>query len=316
MIYYGNGTNEQGKIMKKAAVVIAAFVLLLGLTACQTDYRANAAERARAYALKHAKDLSETDRNFIRYNEPVIYSNLLFHSSVPEFESIGGGPNRYDSYVAERNSNLDFMHTAFVWQLPKAGFAVLVDGAGERNQRGWTPEKVIFKKFIAENTAFSAAHIRATQFAANFFPDMKMTDLNQVRFSEPKVAATNFQLEPADKKKEKDIQIKKWMDYIRSGEKPKKDPVQISLSWISPVNGKAIVVCGIAPNENLVGWTPKRAYIIPPSELDSMTLKDKKISVEDPIDDHGKKIETQDLREKAEPEKPLKNRSLRLNEQD
>lgn len=280
----------------KTALMIAALLLLLSFTACRTDYRTDAAESARAYALKHAKDISETDRNYIRYNDPIIYSNLIFKSGIPVFELIGTGPNRYDDYVSEADSNLDFMHTAFVWNLPKAGFSVIVDGAGERNQRGWSPDKLIYKKYIPEDTAFSAARIQAVEFIANFFPDIKTRDLNHIRFSVPKILATSFLIEPPDEKKEKETQIKKWMEYIRSGEVPEKDPVQISLVWYSPITKDAFVVCGTAPGENLNGWSPKRAYFISVAELDKMTLKDKKLSTEDPRDKAGNRIETKDLR--------------------
>ena len=280
----------------KTAVMTAALLFLLSLTACRTDFRTDAAERARAYALKYAKDISETDRNYIRYNDPIIYSNQIFKSGIPSFEPLGTGPNRYDDYESEADSNLDFMHTAFVWELPKAGFSVVVDGAGDRNQRGWSPEKLIFKKYIPEDTAFSAARIKAVEFIANFFPDMKIRDLNHIRFSVPEILATSFRIEPPDEKKEKETQIKKWMEYIRSGELPEAEPVQISLVWYSPISKEAFVVCGLADEENLTGWIPKRAYLISVAELDKMTLKNKKLSTEDPKDKTGKRIETPDLR--------------------
>ena len=68
--------------------------LLILLTDCQTDYRTNAAERARAYALKYSRDLPESDRNFIRYNDPVLMSDLLFSYRQPAFSSLDAGPNR------------------------------------------------------------------------------------------------------------------------------------------------------------------------------------------------------------------------------
>ena len=295
VVYYGNGTNEQRENMK-TAVMIAALLMMLSLTACRTDFRTDAAERARKYALKYAKDISETDRNYIRYNDPEIYTAEIFKSKIPVFEPLGIGPNRYDTYEAEADRNLDFMHTAFVWNLPKAGFTVVVDGSGERSQRGWSPEKLIFKKYIPEDTAFSAARIKAIQFIANFFPDIKTRDLNHIRFSVPEILATSFRIEPPDEKKEKEIQIKKWMEYIRSGDLPKADPVQISLVWYSPISKEAYVVCGTAPGKNLNGWVPKRAYLISLAELDKMTLKDKKLSTADPRDKAGKRIETPDLR--------------------
>ena len=39
--------------------------LLILLTACQTDYRTNAAERARAYALKYSRVLLQTAGIFV-----------------------------------------------------------------------------------------------------------------------------------------------------------------------------------------------------------------------------------------------------------
>ena len=267
---------------------------LLFCSACGIDYRLNAVERAREYALKHTKDLSETDRNFIRYNDPAIMSDLIFTGNVPDKEKLGTGPNRFDSYEVQHNPNYDYMHTAFVWKLPKAGFSVLVDGAGERDLRGWDPDCVIYKKFIPENTALSAAHIRAVTFLVNFFPDLDFADINRARFSEPQVLPTSFLLEnPAEQTREK--QMEKWMDYIRTGTGIEKKPVQISLIWTSPVNGNKIIVCGTAPGENLIGWSPKKALLLKPDELDAATVKNRKVEIKDPKNEKGEQIITPEV---------------------
>jgi len=281
----------------QASCLFFAVTALLCLAACQTDYRTEAAEDARRYALRHTKELSETDRNFIRYTDPAIYSNLLFPSRVPVFSGIGGGPNRFDAYKAAANPNLDYMHTAFVWELPKAGFSVVVDGTGERNQRGWSPDIVVYKKFIPENTAFTAAHIKAIEFLVNFFPDLKLADINRVRFYEPRVVPTRFPITRPEELS-RDSQIKKWMEYIRSGKGLEKQPAQISLVWKSPLNGEEMVVCGTSPSSNLNGWAPKKAFLLSPDELEKMIVREKQISLQDPTNDKGERIETPETLER------------------
>ena len=269
-------------------------LFLLFCTACGIDYRLNAVERARAYALKNTKDLSETDRNFIRYNDPQIMSNLIFAGTVPAKDDLGTGPNRFDTYEVQYNPNYDYMHTAFVWNLPKAGFSVLVDGAGERDLRGWDPDCIIYKKFIPENTALSAAHIQAVTFLVNFIPELDFADINRVRFSEPQVHPTSFLLDnPAEQTREK--QMEKWMGYIRTGTGLEKKPAQISLVWTSPVNGDKIIVCGTAPAENLIGWTPKKAFLLKPGELDAATVKKRKVEIKDPKNEKGEQIITPEV---------------------
>ena len=89
--------------------------------------------------------------------------------------------------------------------------------------------------------------------------------------------------------------MKKWMDYIRTGKGLEQKPIQISLVWTSPLNGAKIVVCGTAPQENLIGWTPKKAMILKPDELDAATVKNKKVNIRDPRNEKGEQIITPEL---------------------
>lgn len=274
----------------KIVSLLPLLLLLLLAAACQTDYRTEAAERARSYALDRTLDLPESDRNYIRYNDPILMSDRIFAFQPPRFTSLGSGPNRYDNWVPERNNNYDFMHSAFVWHLPKSGFSVVVDGAGERTQRGWTPTQMVYKKFVPENTAFSAAKIKAAVFLANFFPELEVADINQVRFSEPRVAVTAFQ-HPEEESANRDTQVQKWMQYIRGEKSSKPSGVQISLIWTSPLDGKQIVVSGEAPKKNLFGWKPVKAHLLKRKDLEEAVL-DETISLKDPQNEEGETIVT------------------------
>lgn len=290
LIFFFSKKMRENMISGKIVSLFPLLLLLLLAAACQTDYRTEAAERARSYALDRTLDLPESDRNYIRYNDPILMSNQIFAFRPPRFTPIGAGPNRYDSWVPERNNNYDFMHSAFVWHLPKSGFSVVVDGAGERTQRGWTPTQMVYKKFVPENTAFSAAKIKAAVFLANFFPELEVADINQVRFSEPRVAVTAFQ-HPGEVSANRDTQVKKWMEYIREGKSSKSSGVQISLIWTSPLSGKQIVVSGEAPKKNLFSWKPVKAHLLDRKELEEAIL-DETVSLKDPQNEVGETIVT------------------------
>ena len=108
------------------------------------------------------------------------------------------------------------------------------------------------------------------------------------------VSATEFHLTPVEEPN-RDAQVKKWMDYIRTGEGLAQKPVQISLVWTSPVNGDKIIVCGTAPRENLIGWTPVKAFLLKPQELESAVVKQRKVEIQDPRNEKGEQIITPEL---------------------
>lgn len=247
--------------------------LLLLAAGCRTDWRTDAAERAREYALKNSRDLPENDRNFVRYNDPILMSEMISAYASPEFSPIGHGPNRFDSRKVRESNKYDLMHTAFVWHLPKSGFSLVVDGIGERTQRGWTPNQVVCKHFIPADTAYENAKKTSVNFIANFFPELEAGDINEIRFNEPMVSATEFHLTPVEEPN-RDAQVKKWMDYIRTGEGAPGRKVQISLIWTSPLSGKKLVVTGESPERNFSGWKPVKALILSQSELEEALLKD------------------------------------------
>ena len=62
----------------RAAMAALAFLLLTAGAACRTDYTDGAVEKARAYALARTKDLTEPQRNFIRYATPEIWEDEIF----------------------------------------------------------------------------------------------------------------------------------------------------------------------------------------------------------------------------------------------
>ena len=74
--------------MKRILPIIFAMTAALAvLTGCQTDYTKSAVERARTYALKNLKGLSDNQRNFIRYTQPEIYENIVYPRYVTPLDA-------------------------------------------------------------------------------------------------------------------------------------------------------------------------------------------------------------------------------------
>lgn len=257
---------------------IFQFLLLLCgavfLSACQTDIRAAAVERARTYALKNTRQLSDTQRNFIRYTDPVIMEATIFRSTVPKLDPLGHIAGRYDDKVKTNPEN-DFIHTCLVWNPPEMdGASVVVDGAGERSMRAWTPARLIIKKFIPPASEKMEARRKAVLFLASFMPDLDFASLNVVRFDEPEYVPTRFSLKDtlpvpaAAPKNDKSF----WDDYLASSSEDKTAKFrQISLVWTAP-DGKKLVVIGLSPALSLTNWNPKKAVLISESELKQAQL--------------------------------------------
>lgn len=259
--------------MHRITVFLAALAAILLFAGCQTDYSNSAADRARNYALKQLKGLNEEQRHFIRFTQPVLYSNLIFPRTVVPLE--------HPQHVKKNHPSLypiaphqDMMHHCFVWSPPGLNGKVVVVGEGERSLRFWKPYRVIVKEYIPGSVNFNNAYTAASGYAMDKMLFLTRAELNRIRFSEPEVLYTNFEITlPA--KKEQDDKTP-WEEYLAEQRQQKqlKEAVltQISLVWKGDKNGEMIVISGFSQNGCLYGWHIQTGNYISKTELDQHTL--------------------------------------------
>ena len=129
----------------RAAMAALAFLLLTAGAACRTDYTDDAVEKARAYALERTKDLTEPQRNFIRYATPEIWEDEIFPYQPMAFEEYAHLPRNLQDKEPVKAPYHDFMASSFVWNPPGLGYSVVVIGSGERSMQFWEPLKLVYK---------------------------------------------------------------------------------------------------------------------------------------------------------------------------
>ncbi len=239
--------------MQRAATQVAAMVLLLVLacSACRTDYTDEAVERAREFALERTKDLTEPQRNYIRYATPEIQENVIFEY-FPMMPEEYGHITRAPEFSPMKSPRDDFMRANFVWNPPGLGSSVVVIGNGDRAMQFWEPLKLIYKSSVPVKAAYKAAWTAAVMYVMNNMLYLSAEERNRVRFSEAEVVRTRFNLKYATDTEKADSSD--WENYLKSLEGDK-DKYQYSLVWKGDKPGEYIVVTGFSGPE-LAGWTP------------------------------------------------------------
>lgn len=235
----------------KTIIGLTAVVMLLFLTGCVTDYRAEAAENARKYLLDNMDGLSVLQQNFIRYNDPIILNTLLWKSTVPEI--IG------DAHIVTRhernrymNPEMDMMMHCFGWRVPGMDKDILVVGTAQRDYRFWEVNRIVLRSRQKEDLAGMRIRSKAMNFAIMGLPDLKGRIFHRVRYTPPAVHKSLFILDQPEKVYTKDS----WMDFLKMANE--KEPIQISAVWIDPDTKKRIVVVGITNDDELNTWRPLR----------------------------------------------------------
>lgn len=258
--------------MRKITVLLASLAAVLLFAGCQTDYSNGAADRARFYALKKLKGLNEEQRHFVRFTQPELYSNLIFPRTVI--------PPDHPQHVKKNHPSLypvaphqDMMHHCFVWAPPGLNGKVVVVGEGERSLRFWKPYRVIVKEYIPGSVNFNNACNAAIGYAMDKMLFLTQNELNRVRFSEPEVIYTDFEVTiPV---KEAHDEKTPWEEYMEEQQKENREETiltQISLVWKGDKNGEMIVITGFSQNGCLYKWYIQTGNYIAKTELDQHTL--------------------------------------------
>lgn len=221
---------------------IAALVMLcLALNSCKSReyYVEQAVEDARKYALKKLPELSPLQQSFIRYNKPVLMIENYMGREFFAVSPIGGN---------------DFAQMCVMWQVPGEDLPVIVCGLSDHGIRGWSPNRILRRKYDAGNVSRNSAANQAMLYVVNNMLYLSGDDIIRVRFAPPESFASDFPLD-----------LENRPEDIREGSQKFKG--QYSFAWPSTDKGKSIVVSGICGN-NFSGWIPVTGLLRDDAELE------------------------------------------------
>lgn len=225
--------------MKKYFLLFfAAAALLCG---CRTPdyYQDQAVQKAREFLLKKSPQLSYEASSYIRYNKPVILHNNI----------IGGT----DSLEASRILS-DMNQIQIVWHVPGHDVFYSVWGACSSTMRDFTPERLFVREFHPEDTNRKNALKRARAYIiGNLFSSLSVEDYNDLRFREPEINFSKFELE------------KSLM--------PAKDEFQFAFVWTLKSNpARKVAVIGNA-SRTLANFKPLSGSLLPAEEVQKSLLE-------------------------------------------
>ena len=262
----------------RIAMTALAFALLAACGACRTDDTDHAVEKARAYALERTRDLTEPQRNFIRYATPEIWEDEIFPYEPMKFEEYAHLPRNLEDDKPIKAPYHDYMASSFVWNPPGLGHSVVVIGSGERSMHFWEPLKLVYKTLRPVDKAYESARTAAVMYVMNNMLYLTRTERNRVRFSEAEVLRTDFNLKYMRNQEEADDSA--WESYLKSLAR-RKDQVQYSLIWKADDANHVIVITGFA-GDTLAGWSPASGMYLEKSRLERFTVKADLLPAEKP----------------------------------
>lgn len=251
---------------------------------CMTDYSESAVERARKYALKNLPGLTESQRNFIRFTQPVIYANVVFPRYVHPLNE-GGHIEADEVRRFPLAPQHDLMHSCIVWNPPKLDAKVVVVGEAERNMQFWSPYRIIVKRYFPGDTSKQTAISAASSFVLENMPYLSAVDQNRARFNTPDILYTKFEQLPSEiQAAEKELakataaENENAENTAPPAKEDGKKYTQISLVWPAEQEGYSIVVTGFSTTGVLSGWKVESGELMATSKLNSARLTAEQIA--------------------------------------
>lgn len=224
--------------MKKIYFLIAALTVFAA--GCRTPeyYQDQAVQRAREFLLKRSPQLSFEDSSYIRFNKPSIV-----HTNV-----IGGTDSLESSRIVS-----DINQIQIVWNVPGNDNFFAVWGVCSSTMRDFTPERIFVRKFNPRDHHRVNTVIRARSYIiGNLFNLLSVEDYNDLRFREPEIFYSKFELE-------KDIM-------------PSDGNVQIAVVWqLKSKPDSKLVVIGNG-RRNLAGFKPVSGSELPAADVKESLL--------------------------------------------
>jgi len=230
---------------------VACLLVALGailMVSCQSDayYKASSVDAAREYLLANSKELSQMQREYIKYNKPV-----LLHENIFGEKSNAAGP----------------FQICITWVVPGEADVFLVYGTGNFHMRNWYPIKIIKKQFIDKDRAKINAMKIAVAYIMNNMLFLSNETRNHIRFSTPKFAMTNFPLDRLGLLDKKDAFGKmKSAKNIAKEKALLKKQEQVALIYTTKNSANRVVVLGLS-GIGLAGWTPVTGVEVTTEEL-------------------------------------------------
>ena len=249
------------------AIMAAAVVL----TGCRSDYSKNAVERARTYALDNLKGLSDNQRNFIRYTQPVIYENIVYPRYVIPLDTGAGHVEIDDVRHFPVAPEHDLMHSCVVWNPPDLGARVVVVGEGERSMMFWEPYRVLVKRYDPGDTGLKKATSDTSVFVRNNMQYLSTAELNRVRFDNPETVYTRLPVDPEDPDQD---DLSAWEEFMKekNGKENVSPYTQLSLMWPADDPLQCIVVTGFSKSGTFNGWKLRTAELMDVNKLNNARL--------------------------------------------
>ena len=218
------GLKNTGRRLSAAAIAAA---VVLAVAGCNSTayYQDQAVQRAREFLLENAPELTPLQVAHVRYNKPTLLA-----------ENVLGGSRGGWAAISERSQ------ICITWLIPGCRDAYLVYGVSSQRMYDWFPERLIRKTFTPMETVRLSAIGAARNYALeNLYFDLSKHEYNQVRFSDPRILRTDFNLNLNPDGKLTEAQLTRL-----------KTQTQFSMIWGEDAEAPT-VICGIAA-ENLAGF--------------------------------------------------------------
>ncbi len=244
----------------------AATIFALLLAGCSTVeyYQDRAVNRAREFLAENAPELTASELYYAKYHKPI----LLVSDVVGDVAVGGTNVERKAMLITEQKQ------ICVTWKFPDRKEYYMVYGVSSRTMEWWYPSRLIRKNFVKqESSAFRSAVESARRYAQdNLWEIMTPKVLNQIRFRDPWVLKTSFDLNfnPDGKLSPEELE---------KARKKAAGKTQISLVW-KPEAGDWVVFSGVG-DEKMVGWSILMAGFLSPDDVKKHTVDTLAIPGED-----------------------------------
>jgi hypothetical protein len=223
---------------------LASLSLIILLSACGTTdyYKDRAVQEARKFLLQEDRTLTLAQREYVKFNKPVIMAAPIFTKKNTASATSG-----------------TLSHVCIAWVVPGKKDAYVVFGTSDNRLRYWYPNRVIMKRYDKPARIYHAARYAAMIYGVNNFLYLSNRKLNRIRFEIPETIITDYKFSEATLKSK---------GLTESGVK---SLVQTTFVWSSDSPDKKIFVCGVGAKD-LTGWKTMLGGETPVAELRSHFL--------------------------------------------